>query len=411
METSPESEEPKVDAGPAEKNPNMWATTCGDTEAYFRINNWYPHIQKWTFRTEVIDVKLEEGLAIAKYYETCKFFLLNRGFERMEKLGNISKLIPTGGLQDGLEDYDEFDKRANEYLPAEKLEHIANFEHRLEKALVPFLENGKAAFVKLSTRSPKDAAFLVETPLNYIKEMIEKSQFAPNTLDAEIEDILIFSRAIIYSLAVRSVKEAMTLLTRSQRVENDLHMSELMMGEKNFTISLAIREWNPHILPEWEFRVFVVKGRLTAATQYSNIVFVPDFVLKYEEIKKCIFDFWTLVKGDIRSDDYTIDLALSPDLQHVVIVELNDLPPTAGTSMFDWENPRDKNQILNGENFELRILTEFNRKAFDEIHQPLRKYIDSLRGRTPPPPSIVEEEKNLPPPAKTAEQKTTCVVL
>eukprot|EP01113_Clastostelium_recurvatum_P030862 TRINITY_DN3797_c0_g1_i2.p1 TRINITY_DN3797_c0_g1~~TRINITY_DN3797_c0_g1_i2.p1 ORF type:complete len:260 (+),score=67.71 TRINITY_DN3797_c0_g1_i2:269-1048(+) len=208
--------------------------------------------------------------------------------------------------------------------------------------------------------------------------MMAQSTLAPGTPEADIEDLVIFTRAAIGCLAVRTGAEAMMLLRRSDRVKADIGMAELM-AQKNFRMSLVLREWNASIKPEWEFRVFVIQGRLTAATQYSNIVYVPEIAQQKDEIKECIMSFWEKVQGNIRTPHYTIDLALSPDLKEVVIVEINGPPPSAGTSLYDWNKDEDRRQIMAGETFELRVMTHPRKGAKDEIHQPLRRYIERMR--------------------------------
>jgi hypothetical protein len=44
-------------------------------------------------------------------------------------------------------------------------------------------------------------------------------------------------------------------LSYSKRVRTDLLMAELQAENKNeCNLSLVIREWNPAVLPDWEFR-------------------------------------------------------------------------------------------------------------------------------------------------------------
>ena len=69
--------------------------------------------------------------------------------------------------------------------------------------------------------------------------------------------------------------------------------------------------------------VFIQKNKLTAATLYNYVCFVPEMVEKEEEIKKCISEFWHSVKDKISAHTYTMDLALMPDLQGTKIIELN----------------------------------------------------------------------------------------
>ncbi len=63
---------------------------------------------------------------------------------------------------------------------------------------------------------------------------------------------------------------------------------------------------------------------LTAATQYTDFLYVPEIAQKKEQIKELIVQYWKKVKGGIKAKSYTMDLALEPNLEHIYIIELND---------------------------------------------------------------------------------------
>jgi hypothetical protein len=48
--------------------------------------------------------------------------------------------------------------------------------------------------------------------------------------------------------------------------------------------------------------VFIFNNRLTGATQYTDIVYVPEMAAKKEEIKKFIQQYWDKVKGNIKEE-------------------------------------------------------------------------------------------------------------
>jgi len=75
-----------------------------------------------------------------------------------------------------------------------------------------------------------------------------------------------------------------------------------------------------------------------------------------------------------------MDLAIDPSLEDAIIIELNGPPPSAGCSLFNWKDPKDRAQIQSGEEFELRIADKLLSSARDDIHQPIRRYMDELRG-------------------------------
>jgi hypothetical protein len=64
-------------------------------------------------------------------------------------------------------------------------------------------------------------------------------------------------------------------------------------------------------------------------------------VQKKEQIKNFILSYWDKVKGSIKCETYTMDLALEPNLEHAYIIELNgpvfsffSLSPSLHSSFF-----------------------------------------------------------------------------
>jgi len=144
-------------------------------------------------------------------------------------------------------------------------------------------------------------------------------------------------------------------------------------------MNLIVRRWDPTIEPTLEFRAFVVNRKLTACTQYYQLCYVEKISKNYELIKQLIWDYFeTQVKHRVKTDTYTIDFAISPDLsthiffilietdlfrpESLKVIEINHPPPTAGTSLFDWNNPTDRDVVSNGP-YELRVL-----------HKPVRTF-------------------------------------
>jgi len=100
-----------------------------------------------------------------------------------------------------------------------------------------------------------------------------------------------------------------------------------------------------------------------------------------DQIEECIKKKFNLVKDLIPEENYTIDFALSPDLDvdKTWIVEINNPPPVAGTSLFNWDLESDRNIIHEGP-FELRILKEAIPDVRSRLEPSLVQYILELRG-------------------------------
>lgn len=243
----------------------------------------------------------------------------------------------------------------------------------------------KSAFIRLSTRSPKDSALTSSVTKRLLVDMIQTSAYDKDSEEAQTEDIIFFTRALGHALQIRSADDAMSLLFRSQRTFGDLMNAELFQGEE-FEMNVIVRRW-VDIYPEWEFRAFVYENQITSCTQYNPHCFVPEMAANKEQVQHLILEKWNEVKSDIPRSSYTIDFVLDPSLQRSWVVEINHLPPVAGTGMFDWEVKADRDIIEHGP-FELRVRTELDKTAKDSIHQPLRRFIDQTRGRPVPGPKV-----------------------
>jgi len=68
---------------------------------------------------------------------------------------------------------------------------------------------------------------------------------------------------------------------------------------------------------------------------------------------------------------------LSPDLKVIRIIEINNPPPTAGCSLFNWKTEYDL--IVNGP-FTFRIIEKPLDNPKDLIHPPLKHFINLQRG-------------------------------
>jgi hypothetical protein len=66
-------------------------------------------------------------------------------------------------------------------------------------------------------------------------------------------NLLAFTIAGGRSLRVTSTEEAMDLLLYSNRVDHDIGMRKLFLGEENFTMNLVLRRWED-ISFQYEFR-------------------------------------------------------------------------------------------------------------------------------------------------------------
>ena len=236
------------------------------------------------------------------------------------------------------------------YKQKQEKAHFSALVEQLDAAIGRF---GGVAFVKLSSRSPKDATVggeatraLFRTHLAVSKEQDDNAKF------------ICLNRAHIDALSVRSGAEAMALLLRSERIFDDLELA-LEEGEGRWTQHLVVRKWMD--MPLWcEYRGFVHGGQLTALSQYFAPCFFAE--LQSEEAQRHAIDSARALLAQIRDllpPAVVADFAVMSD-GSVLLLEINPFNNYAGCGtsacLFDWRADR---EVLEGRRpFELRIVRE-----------------------------------------------------
>jgi hypothetical protein len=344
------------------------------TEDPYRIEHWYPKIREHTFETVFLDIDSETCGAIAKYCESLRLLRQSINF------------------QDSQEDRLFIHEEAAKHLPVSKENFVLLnvLEKQLDEAIQSFGDDG--AFVKLSTRSPKDAAIHLHNSHVFIAESIRKNMEraeGQGQSKLKVDDnewrrwgVSAFVDACCKVLRVRNGAEAMFLLLHSDRVYSDIVSMELA-NAGSAKVQLAVRRWDSRVVPALEFRSFVYNHTMTACTQYYKLIYDPFLAEHSQEISNAIVAFHDkYIKPCISIPNYTVDFAVSADLKDVICVELNNLPPSAGTALFHWDNPEDRAIIEKGP-YQFRYNTSLPETSFHEIINPFPAFIESLRNGVP----------------------------
>ena len=290
------------------------------------LDRWYASLKDKTFRSEMVELSPSEARAIVSCWE--------KGFKH---------------------------KDSNAPLPDESQIEIPAVLKGLADRLsssISSLSPEKGAFIKLSTRSPKDSHIaFANARREYESLLSSKGENVP------VNDKLIhLAEVVIESLRVRTGEYAIKLLLSSDRVGEDLEYA-LEKGDDDFTkcICLILREWVD--IPQWaEFRGFVWSGQLTAIGQYNHLVMFPQLKQQEARVRTDLESFYASIKDQIPLDRYIIDFAWTEE--KVYLTEVNpfdgELVFPASTGLWSWET--DRNQMKNGP-LELRI-----REKQEETH-------------------------------------------
>jgi len=254
----------------------------------------------------------------------------------------------------------------------------------------------RGAFVRLSTRSPKDAAFydpkIIDKAAKLLAEELSSAQQSRNKkedVDDEQATMVSLTKAATKLLRVTSGEEAVELIAASPRIWRDLlccinhyriHQEAISTAspsssstagdiEDEFMPQVVIREWFD-IEPQNEFRVFVIRapssspaGSLTVqgATPvvtgigaYFHFLYYEgsDLVVSknYREGLNVMITDYVLNVIDpmlqpLEYERYIVDVALVKDEvsseDRLIVVELNPFSIATGAGLFDWQQDYD----------------------------------------------------------------------
>lgn len=180
-------------------------------------------------------------------------------------------------------------------------------------------KHGRSAFIKLSTRSPKDSSKAMYGACKTMKDLMDKmgggitatTKITPFTSIDQNALWVQFSEQLRLGLCVSTGLEALLLLATSVRVKEDLESDLFEQKEGNNTssegtIQIITRTFNKQVTPATEFRGFVWGGEFTCCGQYFHQLHFPELVdgesgrQKQQQAEKDLRSFYkTLIKPNI----------------------------------------------------------------------------------------------------------------
>jgi hypothetical protein len=211
-------------------------------------------------------------------------------------------------------------------------------------------------FIRLTSRSPKDAV-----QINYQHFLQSHSTSSPN------EKLILYFQLTTSNLQIHSGLEAMNLLSKSERIFLDLQQAlDADMETEDvhcpWQVGICIRQWDPRINDQWEFRCFIHHSTLCAISQYNTFIHCPDLHLHKPAIQSLIQAYCTLhILPTLRTmdkRDVVVDVALFPpppscnaptDSDHslsffshyITVIELNPYNARTGGGCFRWDHDHD----------------------------------------------------------------------
>lgn len=209
-------------------------------------------------------------------------------------------------------------------LSADEQQRMGTLKAEVERHIREVMTSGAShavgashgAFVRLSTRSPKDALenspALRKRATDLLRERLRRANLDRLTGDSLANAKLVAVQEVTSELlSVRSADEAFELLSMSSRCVSDLvrmltHRDDL----PTWDLHLIVRRFVP-LPPESEFRCFVHERALTAISQYFALSYFPQLPAMREALLQRIATFVTARIPEIKLDSYIIDVAVA----------------------------------------------------------------------------------------------------
>lgn len=282
----------------------------------FDFDQWYTKLKDHTFESEILSIKPEVALAMKHYYGQ-KFLHRHQ-------------------------------------LTEKDMQLLIELEQHIQKVLDTKFANQKV-FVRMSDRSPKDGLPLLKEnesiESTFEKAIADLDQANPNYLNSKM---IRLTEAQMQLLQCQNAKEVLNLLLSSERVFEDLSLAlecKEFNADDQWLTSIIVRQWQPDLREDMEFRLFVYEGQINAITQYNPYCVYPSLANKTSEelntLSNKMVTFAKQIHPLIEQKSYILDIAIINGEPKVI--ELNPFDPSTGPGLFSWQNDK---QLLTSHGYE-----------------------------------------------------------
>jgi len=324
---------------------------CNSSEDYHRLmketyfEQYFDLIKQWTFKSVLFPISVETAQAIKQAFKATQ-------------------------SKDENERIPGYDWKSNN--------HLVQLARTIDEKKIELGVND--LFVRLSSRSPKDAIFggrgrtLYRQALEKLRRMYEEMGETPDETNLKIHALYITGTE---ALRVQNGDMAIDLLISSDRIQGDL---DEFIEHPNEEFNVVVREF-ARFEVELEFRGFVYNKKLTGLTQYNDFCYFPRIKHYKEEILQKVRAFTSELSNSIPLDHYICDFIMISDTpdegpftnMRVWIVEINPLAEFAGGGLFTWTEDM---EVLTGEKpFEFRIAERPPPNAIENVAGEWKNFI------------------------------------
>lgn len=250
-------------------------------------------------------------------------------------------------------------------------EELSSLEAQLNRVI--FAEFPSGCFVRLTTRSPKDA--LLSSPSFFAEFAQEMAQIPPGDPNADGQA---FYRAVMRAGRCEGGAKAVWLLTNSSRVFHDLSRIEQCRKEgrsgEEFRIQIALLAYR-FIEPASEFRIFVYNNRVSAASQYLDTLYFPSLDVPWLQQQLADFQDKIVEPGiGVLPPAYVCDVSLGQEGPY--LIEVNPFFHKTGACLFDWRRDR---HLLQGVDSNVIVRVQLDPEAAKRDFGCIRKEVEQWK--------------------------------
>lgn len=279
------------------------------------VDFWYEAIKDFTYESAFVPVSIDEAKALLAHHKQ---------------------------------------RQSGEEVSEAQQQTLAELTARVETALKPFLPDG--VFVKMGSRSPKDATNRFEAAKKVLHQLIEGKD--TNTMTPD-ELVNVVFQAHISSFRLFTVTEVIETLLHSNRVMTD-EIPLALEYPQNWKQQIVLRRWCD-VPIRFELRGFVYDNKLTALCQYYNEVVCTELLENKDRIQRLVLDFFEQIRDrmPLTPKEYVVDFLVDLEKDRVLVVEINPFgkPDGLGTGcvLFDPYNSCDAAVLFGEAEFEFRL--------------------------------------------------------
>ncbi|KAJ7770010.1 hypothetical protein B0H16DRAFT_237637 [Mycena metata] len=292
------------------------------------IENWGSILADFTPKTLMVPLTLEHGSLLLRTYE---------------KLEHAADLVAAAA-----ETYVSTGKTSKPLDPLENtlLESLGS---SIQRAIDELAGGGNSAgcFMKLSSRSPKDAAARSGVFEAYYERAVRAARSESRDMDPG-RQLWILCEAEGAALRFSDAAAVIRALVLSERVWQDMTLA--LRHPETWQQNIILREWEP-VPIDLEFRTFVANGRMTAISQYAYQLYsarLNDSAQLHSAstaIRDAFDSLWPILSAN-GFTDCVLDFGVIPPAANdgswrCTLIEVNPFEETTDGALFSWTRERD----------------------------------------------------------------------